>query len=371
MKLNRLIIATIFMGALSSAIAVPSLKVGDPAPPIKAAKWFKGQPVDKYETNLVYVVEFWSTICVPCTQSAPHLSELAKKFAGRARVIGVSVKEPENLKKSGQPDHAKRLDDIAKFLAKMGDKMDYSVAADDNDGFMQKHWLDAADEQGIPVAFVVGRDGTIAWIGYPWAGLDEKLEQVISGTLDSKAIQTEAAKRQEEKDARARDAALLKPITDLQSQHKSQEAIAALDQIVAVHPDMARKTSYLRFRLLLDFDEPAACRLARNLLEGECKDRASALYNMSRDMVEPPHKQMDWEVAIAVATRADELRGHDGSSLAVLAHAYYRKGDFAKAIETAELALAKSEGGLAEFIKKRLAIYRAAQQKSMQTKAEK
>ena len=40
-----------------------SLRVGDAAPPIKYAKWIKGNPVDKLNGENLYVLEFWATWC--------------------------------------------------------------------------------------------------------------------------------------------------------------------------------------------------------------------------------------------------------------------------------------------------------------------
>lgn len=52
MKYSALLLS-LLTSALASAQAAPKLKVGDPAPPLKAAKWFKGQPVEKFDTNTV------------------------------------------------------------------------------------------------------------------------------------------------------------------------------------------------------------------------------------------------------------------------------------------------------------------------------
>ncbi len=116
----------ILLLALASAQAAPKLKVGDPAPPLNAAKWFKGQPVEWFHTNTVYFVEFWATWCGPCKKNIPHLTEQAKKLDGKARILGFSIWESEKT------DHAKRLAAVGKFVEGMGDQMDYTVAADAN-----------------------------------------------------------------------------------------------------------------------------------------------------------------------------------------------------------------------------------------------
>jgi thiol-disulfide isomerase/thioredoxin len=121
------------IASVVTALAEPSLKVGDPAPPLKAAEWFKGEPVGQFDSNQVYVVESWAVWCVPCRKSIPHLTELAKQDAGKARILGFSIWESEKT------DHAKRLASVGKFVEEMGDKMTYIIAADNNQGFMAKN----------------------------------------------------------------------------------------------------------------------------------------------------------------------------------------------------------------------------------------
>jgi thiol-disulfide isomerase/thioredoxin len=321
------------------ASADPKLKIGEPAPPIQVARWFKGQPVTRLETGQIYVVEFWATWCGPCRKNIPHLSELAKAFDGKAHIIGVSVWESE------QTDHDKRLAAVGAFVEEMGDQMTYLVAADDNTGSMAANWMEAACEQGIPTAFIVGRDGRIAWIGNPSGGLDQALEATVAGTLDPKASQAAAAARQKIGAERAQRDEWLKPVSDLRAQGNPAEAVAALDRVVAEHPELAGSTGLFRFRLLMAYDQPAAYRLVRELLAGELKNNANGLYMVARDLTDPPGPQIkDWEVAMAVCQRACELsRFSNPSHLGVLAEAYAGKADYAKAIETLTLALAKAE----------------------------
>jgi thiol-disulfide isomerase/thioredoxin len=362
--LTRLCIAAV-LGAVVTATAAPTLKVGDPAPPLKVAKWFKGQPVEKLEPSSVYVVEFWATWCGPCKKSIPHLTELAKQFDGKARIIGVSVFEAE------ETNHEKRLAAVSKFVTDMGDKMDYSVAADDNDGSMAKNWVEAAGETGIPLAFIVGKDGKIAWIGNPWQDMDKRLADTVAGKLDSKAVQAEANQRQADKDARERVRELLKPVGELQEAKKYPEAIAALDKVIAEHSELAEKTGVLRFKLLLPSDEAAAFIQARKLLDGQLKNNPTALYMMGRDLIETPLKTHDWDLCIAVLQRSCELtKDTDPSSLSVLSHAHFGKGNLAQAVKTGELAVRLADAdssyneGSRTYIKMQLQRYKAAQEKA-------
>ena len=46
----------------------------------------------KSENKLVFV-DCYTTWCGPCKVSIPHLTDLAKKFKGKANFIGVSINE--------------------------------------------------------------------------------------------------------------------------------------------------------------------------------------------------------------------------------------------------------------------------------------
>src|ERR1700722_8182729 len=94
-----------------------TLHVGDAAPALTPGKWLKGEPVAAFEKDKIYIVEFWATWCGPCKASIPHLTELQKKYP-KVTVIGQDCLEQSP-------------DDVAEFVKKMGEKMDYRVTLDD------------------------------------------------------------------------------------------------------------------------------------------------------------------------------------------------------------------------------------------------
>ena len=161
-KLSIGLVAVLF-GAIASASGAMAgtLAVGDAAPPLSVSKWVKGEKFDKIEPDQTYVVEFWATWCGPCRATIPHLTALQKKYKAKGvHFMGVSVFENDPSK-------------VEPFVKEMGDKMDYSVALDDvpkagepSEGKMALGWMKAAEEDGIPTAFVV-KDGKVAWIGHP------------------------------------------------------------------------------------------------------------------------------------------------------------------------------------------------------------
>ena len=167
--------------ALIALALVPTTRavgtLGDPAAPLQIAEWVKGKPVDMAvaKSNQVVVVEFWATWCGPCRASIPHLTEMAKKFKDVA-FVGVSDEE---------------VDTVKKFVTKMGDKMDYTVAVD-KERKTNKDYMQAYGANGIPHAFIVDKLGRIVWEGHPMDNLDKSLEEVIAGKFDIEKVKKRA-----------------------------------------------------------------------------------------------------------------------------------------------------------------------------------
>lgn len=336
--MKKIKILAVALAALSSVVAFAGLGVGDAAPALKVAKWNKGTPVKGFAPGKVYVVEFWATWCGPCKTSIPHLTELAKKYAGKVSVVGVSVWETDPKK----PDNA-YMAKVDKFVKDMGAKMDYHVASDDLKGTMAKSWMEAAGQDGIPAAFVVNQEGKIAWIGHPMSGLDEVLEKVVAGKYD-----IAGAKADSEKEAKARAEMQAQQegiqkdmgeVMQLMQAGKKAEAQKKLDEVIVKYPAFKTPLVGFKFQMLLENDEPAAYKFAKEMGETDWKDNAQMLNQIAWTIVEAkaPIKKPDFDVAIALAQRgaditkdADELKP---MVLDTLAFAYWKKGDKAKALE--------------------------------------
>jgi thiol-disulfide isomerase/thioredoxin len=157
---------------LSATLSAAGLKVGDPAPATRPETMLQGEAVKDFQKGEVYVFECWASWCGPCVAAIPHLNQLHKQMGKKGVVItGVNVWESERDAASAQ-----RAKD---FLKAQGDKMSYAVALGGK-AFI-KDWLEAAEVNGIPHAFVVA-EGKIAWTGHPAQLTAEMLGDILTGT---------------------------------------------------------------------------------------------------------------------------------------------------------------------------------------------
>jgi thiol-disulfide isomerase/thioredoxin len=343
----------------AAAPAAEPLGVGDPAPALRVKEFVKGEPVKALASGTIYVVEFWATWCTACRQSIPHTTSLQKKHPAIV-IIGVSV---------GEDDFGL----VRPFVARMGDKMNYRVAIDDvptgksaDEGAMKTAWLDAADTTGLPTAFIVGKDGRIAWIGDP-RDMDAALAGVVAGTWDVGAA---AAAYKLDK---ARDNAVSTALAKVKRATKEDDlkgAITVLDRLVAGDPKTEPLVGRLKFQLLCDTGEPErAATYGRRLVDNVFHDNVRMLDALAWSVVAPEAvkgKKPDEplvRVAIAAAERAVALtRRADAEYLGTLAQARFVAGDVAPAIELAEQALRLQPDH--EELKQLLAAMRKAKERS-------
>ena len=167
----------------------PELWIGDKAPGLQIAEYIKGDSIEQFEEGQTYVVEFWATWCGPCIAAFPHMSQLQVEYGDKLHILGVNIWDTE--KDESQPQ---RLQRVKEFVADQGEKMGYTVALEQGEDSMSKSWMNAADRNGIPSAFIVNGEGRIAWMGHPM-GMDKPLAQIVSGEFDIATAEPIAAKQ--------------------------------------------------------------------------------------------------------------------------------------------------------------------------------
>lgn len=224
-------VAAAVIAAVVAPAAQAQLKIGDPAPPLSVSKWVKGTP-NKLTPGKVHVVEFWATWCGPCKATIPHLTDLSKKFVGKADFTGVSIWEGNG----GNTDPVAIGKKVDAFVAEMGAKMGYSVAMDDKitGGTMATKWMEAAGENGIPSAFIIDQKGKVAWIGHPMQ-MDEPLAKICAGTWNTAEYAKEAGIR---KAAERKMQTIARDLQQLLMAGKTADAMALVDkETAASNPD--------------------------------------------------------------------------------------------------------------------------------------
>jgi thiol-disulfide isomerase/thioredoxin len=339
--------AFLFTGAAGAA----DLEVGSPAPPLNIEKWIAGEPVvlaDGKDKN-IYVVESWATWCGPCIRTTPHMTKLAKTFEKQGvKVIGVSI-DGENTRSNVEP-----------FVKKMGKKMDYTVAldrlpAEESDQEEEKkdetpskeaggkdpatakkepttsqRYLEAAQVGGIPHAFIVGKDGKIAWHGHPMDGLDRKIAEMV-GDKDY----AERAKKIED---------LREKIGSAFEAEKLDEALGGIEELQKLEPNDSLYR--LRYHVLLvrKKDAPAAALVGAQVLKSV--DDPEVLNEFSWGILtdEEMDGVRDTRLALDVAKKANDLTGgKDWSIVDTYARALFDTGDKKSAISEQKKAITLAE----------------------------
>jgi thiol-disulfide isomerase/thioredoxin len=342
--------------ALGGRAAAEVLSVGDPAPKLEVKEFVKGENVPSLEKGKVYVVEFWATWCGPCRTSIPHLTELQKKNKD-AIFIGVSVWEQDQAK-------------VQPFVKEMGDKMDYRVALDDvgegkgNDGKMAKNWMQAAQADGIPTAFIVDRGGMVAWIGHPMQ-MEKPLEQILSGKWD---LAKASADYKAEKARAAKFRALIPKLGAADGSKDYKTIVALVDEALKDDPEFEKNFGMILGNVKLNAlvmmgDADKTVQYGKQIVEK--LDQPQALNDIAWTLVEKPSDMANpklMKFALEVALKANKLaEDKDGAILDTLAKAYYENGQFAKALETQERAVKLVKGTPQENdkgIQKRLELYK-------------
>lgn len=335
MKYVRISLSVAILTAAAAwPVRAQSLGIGDPAPKLEVKSFVKGDPVSEFEPGKIYVVEFWATWCGPCRTSIPHLTELQKKKPEVA-FIGVSVWEQDQ-------------DKVKPFVEEMGDKMAYRVAMDQvpekakaNDGVMAKTWMTAADQNGIPTAFIVNKEGKVAWIGHPME-MEKPLEKIVAGTWDLKDA------REEKQKAIEAQAKLRKVQSKLVAAMKSgdpKKLVEVVDEVISEVPSAEAMFGTLKLTALIKLDEQdKALEYTKKLGNTDLSKQANGLNLLAWTIIDPdsgvkPGAKLI-EFALETARRADDMaNGKDGAIADTLALAYFDSGDVKNAVETQERAL--------------------------------
>lgn len=334
-RVSNWFLAVLACVAFSASIGnADDLTIGSKAPSIDIEHWVqngdgKFAPVKDFESGKVYIIEFWATWCGPCRAAMPHISQLQDKYASRGvTVVSVSDEDLDTVKEFlGQEEGGKTFGDITK---------NYCLTTDP-DGSVYEDYMKAANQNGIPTAFIVGKTGQIEWIGHPME-IDQPLEEVVTDKWNRDAYAAEM------KEMQALQTKLQEVIPLLQG-GKMDEAIEMLDKWIGESESkkMAERLEDIKGRILMQTGDKRSVEPFKKMVE-KVKDNAQGLNELAWFVVELAQRGTDvpkelLAAATAAAEQGVKLEPTNGAVLDTLAHLYDLQGELDKAIETEKKAL--------------------------------
>ena len=332
-RLAFLGLVTMASAASVSADDKDMLTIGSTAPSIDIEHWMsdgdgKFKHIKDFEKGKVYVVEFWATWCGPCIASMPHISKLQDDYAKRGvTVISVSDEDVETV----QEFLERKTEDDEKTYGEL--TKNYCLTTDP-DKSVHEAYMQAAKQNGIPTAFIVGKKGLIEWIGHPMS-MDETLEQVVTDKWDRDSFAAEFKETQE-------IAQIQTGIVRLLRKGDVDGAIKKLDEALATLKSEGAKAQLkgMRTQLLMQTGDERAIEPLKEMI-AQNKDNPQVLNQLAWFVVQIKEREQDKkidkrliEVSIEAAEMAIKADPDNGAVLDTLAHLQYMNGDLDKAIET-------------------------------------
>ena len=349
----QILLLIVLIGSTTPALceddsnATPSLTIGSAAPPLIIENWVQDgngafEPVTTFSKSHVYVVEFWATWCGPCVASMPHLAELQGEYSDKqVQIISITTEDLKTveafLDRNVRGDDEKTYRELTAAYCLTSDP-DRSCYAD---------YMEAAQQQGIPTAFIVGKDGHIEWIGHP-NRLDEPLGSIVDSTWD--------------RDLFAAEFEFTKPIEQAFNdgmRGSTADAIESLKKLAdttdldSVEDQIQQAIGFLQKKLVMDSlkdnlrsSEPDFTKLERQLVAATSKELPWVVSQIGQLVTKEREAITKYDEVVSTMLDILEKRfgGEDGDELISQIYA-----NVATLIESPEQAASRIEGFLKTY----------------------
>ena len=289
---------------------------GDLAPPLQIETMIRGdRPAPLCQSGKVRVVLFWATWCRYSLASMPQMRDAQVRYPD-VEFVALSDEEPRRIttllnrrSHTGQPWH---------------NVMTFAVAKD-RDNRTAAAYLDASGTVTLPAAFIVDRQGRLAWTGSP-KEMDKPLAQVVEGTHDlreeARVFQSRRAVRQA---AFRRDTeGVLALLEELEAAVTMPESFQLM-QLDLLSEDK-RYEDFNRVGRRLVAQDPGNAELM-NYLAWEIVDTQTG-------------DRRDLDLAMDAARLANQATGQrEGYIVDTLARVFYEQGDLGEALRLQRIAV--------------------------------
>lgn len=344
------------LGSIQSNVAAAELlTIGSEAPKLDVEHWVqdgKGQfkPVTDFEKDRVYVVEFWATWCGPCIASMPHLAQLQKDYAPKGvQIVSISDEDLETVEKFLERKVRGAEAEEGKEPPTYRELTSAYCLTTDPDQSSYEDYMRAAAQNGIPTAFIVGKDAKVEWIGHPME-IDEPLSQVVEGSWDRESFKEEMVKKQQAEKA-------MQEIFALLNEDKLDEAMELID--ANLKENYNSQLSMLKLQVLLVGKKMDAAGkhldgLYKAIVDSPMETNMVAwnIYEMARQgRIEDADSMLEasGKAAATAAEKADKPM--KASILDTAAHLYGQLGKYDEAIAIENKAIELAGPDDKEFMK--------------------
>jgi len=234
--------------------------------------------------------------------------------------------------------------------------MDYRVARD-NERKTFKQYME--NQTGIPTAFVVGKDGLIAWRGHPLE-LDNVIKDIMAGNFDlDKQKKISGIRKQMQAAMQTGDIKLLTRLAEnilslepednlalrvrmmlFERQQQADRAVTFLEKMIEKKADSAK----LHFLLMGMVKQERRREIAEKIFQKFAADGDAQIQLATVILAQLLNDNVPLDIALEAARKAVDLNLKDeavkqAKARMVLAKAYYAIGLFRKAVAIQEKAI--------------------------------